>query len=151
MLIIDNPVTYTTPINEDGVAPDSEVQSEVQISSWASKLYSQYYFKTGVRPIYLVPNTAGFITGVEKVHAKIQERLVNDNPITLKPFILLASRSDDTLDAEGIRNMIDAVGTARTEIELRDNAHDIFLSPDERDTNMAVDLIKQWMGRYGFL
>jgi hypothetical protein len=25
------------------------------------------------------------------------------------------------------------------------------LSPEERDTNMAVDLIKQWMARYGFL
>ena len=148
---VDIPVTYTAPENKDRDKSDSEVQSNVQISSWVSKIYSQYYFTTGVRPMYQVPNTAGFITGVERVHTKIQERLQNNNPITLKPFVVLASRSDDTLDADGIRNMIDAVGTARTEIELRDNSHDIFLSPDERDTNLAVDFIKAWMGRYEFV
>ena len=101
--------------------------------------------------MYNVPYTAGFMTAVERVHTKIQHRLKNEYPISSKPFVMLSSRSDDTLNPEIMRTMIDALGNARTEIELRDNAHDIFLSLDERDTNLAVDFIKVWMDSHGFL
>jgi len=144
-LYIDYPVSYTTPSNEDISKPDIEKNNEVQISDWASKIYSLYYWETGVRPLYEVPKTAGFVTGAAQVHAKIQRRRVKDNPITMKPFVVLASRSDDTLDAEAIRTLIDAVGTARMEIELRDNSHDIFLSREKKDVKVAVDFVNAWM------
>ena len=88
--------------------------------------------------------------GVEVLQDKVRAKLADNDPITLKPFILLSSRSDDTLDSEGMRVLIDAIGTARTEIELRDNSHDTFLSHDKRDTDIAIDFIKVWLQRYNF-
>ena len=142
---------YTTPRPNGDRAYDMFSRYDVKINDWSAKIYSQYYFGTGVRPIYQCPPTAGFVTGVERVHAKIQQRLRKKKPITSKPFVILSSRADDVLNAEGMRTMIDAVGTSRTEIELGDNAHDVFLSLDDRDTNYAIDFIKVWMGRNDFL
>lgn len=36
-------------------------------------------------------------------------------------------------------------GPCRTEIELNHNAHDVFLSPDPKDTAMAIGLTKTWL------
>lgn len=123
---------------------------ELVLTAWTSKLYSEYYFNTGTRPVYAVPLTSGYMKSVEIVQDKVRARLASKNPITMKPFVLVSSRSDDTLDSEGMRVLIDAVGTARTEIELRDNSHDTFLSHDIRDSNISIDFVKVWLQRYNF-
>ena len=79
------------------------------------------------------------VSRVDRFHENTQDRRKSDNLITFKPFVLLAAPgSDDTLNVDGIRTMIDAVGTDRMEIELRDYTHDINLSPGERDTNLSL-------------
>jgi hypothetical protein len=39
----------------------------------------------------------------------------------------------------------DWIGPARWEVELNDNGHGVFLSPDVSDTNMAIDMVAAWM------
>ena len=141
---------FPIPKEVKGLCKYKTNDQELSLSAWAAKLYSLYYFNTGTRPVYKVPITAGYMRGVEEVQDKIRAKLANKDPITMKPFIMLASRSDDTLDHEGMRVLIDAIGTARTEVELRDNAHDVFLSNDKRDTDLAIDMITTWLKRYGF-
>jgi hypothetical protein len=39
----------------------------------------------------------------------------------------------------------DWIGPSRWELEMNDNGHDVFLSPDVSDTNMAIDMVAAWM------
>ena len=45
---------------------------------------------------------------------------------------------------------IDAVGVNRTEIELSHNSHDVFLSSDADDVDLAVGIVVNWMSTNKF-
>jgi hypothetical protein len=49
------------------------------------------------------------------------------------------------LKAEETLSRVDWIGPCRWEVELNDNAHDVFLSPDKADTDMAIAMVKTWM------
>ena len=70
--------------------------------------------------------------------------------VTLKPLVCITSRADDTLTASETLTRIDIVGPARFEIELHYNSHDVFLSEDEKDVKMAIDMVSTWMDSQGF-
>jgi hypothetical protein len=65
-------------------------------------------------------------------------------------MVCITSRADDTLTAKETLARIDIVGPNRYEIELHYNAHDVFLSEDEKDVSMAVEMVKVWMDSKGF-
>eukprot|EP00957_Ditylum_brightwellii_P059614 4525543-Ditylum_brightwellii.AAC.1 len=109
-----------------------------------------HYFDWATRPLYKVPKTLGFAQGVTKVHINLKKVFNNKDTVTTKPFLVITARADDTLDSKGTVSRADWIGPARTEVELNDATHDIFLSNDKDDTDMVVDMVKVWMKNKGF-
>jgi hypothetical protein len=89
--------------------------------------------------------TVGFARGVTKVHDKLEGRHKKHHPVTSKPFLCITSRGDDVLKASETLSRADWIGPGRWEIELKDNGHDVFLSSDPADTDMAMDMCIAWM------
>ena len=89
--------------------------------------------------------TVGFARGVTAVHEKMERWHKNQRAITAKPFLCITSRGDDVLKAPETLSRADWIGPGRWEIELNDNGHDVFLSFDMSDVNMALDMCLAWM------
>ena len=132
----------TTP---DGLVPVSYLGQDIVLSDWSARLWSLYYFDWGSRPLYKVPMTIGFAKGVTAVHKKLQAFAKAKRPVTAKPFLCITSRGDDVLKAPETLSRADHIGPGRWEIELNDNGHDIFLSYDKNDTDMAIAMCLTWM------
>jgi len=130
--------------------PREYLGEEIVLNAWSAKLWSQFYFDFRCRPLYHVPMTPGFAKGVSGVHAELLKWQKEKKFITFKPMICITSRADDTLTAGETLARIDIVGPDRSEIELHYNAHDVFLSEDEKDVSMAVEMVKVWMDSKGF-
>jgi alpha-beta hydrolase superfamily lysophospholipase len=118
---------------------------DVVLSDWSARLWSMYYFDWSTRPLYKVPMTVGFAQGVTAVHRKLQERNAQNRAITSKPFLVITARGDDVLKSPETLSRADWIGPARTEMELNDNGHDVFLSGDYHDSQMAIDLVAVWL------
>jgi len=127
------------------IEPIKYMGETIVMSNWSMKLFSQYYFPFHNRPMYNVRYTVGFFDGVNKVHKKVKAIRDNKWAITSKPFVVISSRSDDTLDSNDTMSQVDWIGPGRCEIELKDNAHDVFLSQEEKDNKMALDSVVNWM------
>jgi len=127
----DSPITY--------------LEEEIVLSDWSARIWSLYYFDWGTRPLYKVPMTVGFAKGVTEVHRKLEEMHSSKRAVTAKPFLCITSRGDDVLKAPETLSRADWIGPTRWEVELNDNGHDVFLSQDESDTNMAIDMVATWM------
>lgn len=132
----------TTP---EGERPLVYLDQEVVMSDWSARLWSLYYFDWRIRPLYKVPMTVGFAQGVTAVHRKMEAMHEAKRPITVKPFLCITSRGDDVLKAPETLSRADWIGPGRWEIELNDNGHDIFLSYDKSDTDMAISMCLTWM------
>mmetsp|Transcript_63351 Transcript_63351/g.187207 ORF Transcript_63351/g.187207 Transcript_63351/m.187207 type:complete len:164 (+) Transcript_63351:83-574(+) len=126
------------------------LDEEIVLSAWSARIWSQYYFPWGSRPLYKVPMTVGFAKGVTGVHHKLEEANKKKRAVTSKPFLVITSRGDDVLRCEETTSRADWIGPGRCEIELKHNGHDIFLSDDARDTNMAIEMVGVWMRTQGF-
>jgi hypothetical protein len=126
-------------------APIMYLGQEIVLSDWSARLWSQYYFEWGARPLYNVPMTIGFANGVTGVHEKIQKLSRNKNAVTSKPFVCITSRADDVLKVVETLFRADWIGPSRCELEMNYNGHDVFLSTDASDANMAIDLVAAWM------
>ena len=138
-----------TPV-ELAETPLEYLGTEIKLSAWSAKLWSQYFFDFRSRPLYEVPMTPGFATGVTDVHNKILQLQNEKKFVTLKPFMCITSRADDTLTAAETLKRIDIIGPSRCEFELRHNAHDVFLSEEASDVDMALTLTTTWMKGNGF-
>eukprot|EP00977_Amphora_coffeiformis_P019391 scaffold7213_cov166-Amphora_coffeaeformis.AAC.7 len=131
--------------------PIEYLGQQVVLSPWSAKLWSQYYFNWDSRPLYHVPMTGGFVKGVTRVHQKLQDLHDNNKPATIKPFLVVTSRGDDVLKLAETVSRAAWIGPTRTEVELNDNGHDVFLSQDTVDTALALDICKSWMKSRTFL
>ena len=140
----------TTP-EEQKKNPIKYLGQEIVLSAWSAKIWAQYHFDFSRRPLYNVPMTGGFARGVSAVHDKIKTSHDAKKAITSKPFLCITSRGDDVLKASETTSRADWIGPTRTEVELNDNGHDVFLSQDVSDTLMAIDMTKSWMKNKGFL
>lgn len=140
---------YPTP-DENKDNPLLYLGSEIILSYASSKLFSLYSFDWRARPLYRVPVTIGFAKSVTEVHKELMKWKRQKKYVTLKPIMCIASRSDPVLTASETLNRIDAVGPSRCEIELHDNYHDVFLSIDEKDVTMAIDMVSAWMKSQNF-
>ena len=155
-------LTSVTPMNNDaklGAAKTPEelkhtpieyIGEEIVFSAWSAKVWSQHYFDFRSRPLYEVPMTPGFAKGVTGVHNELAKWKEEKKYVTLKPMMCITSRADDILTAAETLARIDTVGPARCEIELRHNSHDVFLSHEESDVSMAMEMTKVWMDSNGF-
>ena len=54
------------------------------------------------------------------------------------------------VDERDTVRVIDSVSPARCELELRHNAHDVFLSTEMENVTMAINMVKVWMDANGF-
>jgi hypothetical protein len=141
--------TATTP---EGTSPLMYLGQEIVLSDWSARLWSLYYFDWAARPLYKVPMTVGFAKGVTDVHRKMKDDFKEKKrPITAKPFLCITSRGDDVLKAPETLGRADWIGPGRWEIELNDNGHDIFLSYDASDTEMAIQMCLTWMKNRKFV
>eukprot|EP00977_Amphora_coffeiformis_P005443 scaffold1162_cov170-Amphora_coffeaeformis.AAC.1 len=129
----------------EGQTPLIYLGKDIVLSDWSARLWSLYYFDWGSRPLYKVPMTVGFAKGVTAVHKKLREFALAKRPVTAKPFLCITSRGDDVLKAPETLSRADWIGPGRWEIELNDNGHDIFLSYDKSDTDMAIEMCRTWM------
>ena len=135
------PKEYSMPLRHLG--------RDVVMSAWSAKLWSLYYFDWECRPLYSVPATAGYISAMSKCHARMREEFEGaKKSITTKPFLCISSRADDVLESVETFQKADIIGSSRTEVELGNNAHDVFLSSEEADTVMAIDYVKVWLKHY---
>jgi len=141
--------TFETP-EEIKDTPLEYLGEEIVLSPGYAKLWSQFYFDFRCRPLYEVSVTIGFAKGVSGVQKELLKWQKEKKVITLKPMVCITSRADDTLTAAETVARIDILGPARYEIELHYNAHDVFLSEDEKDVRMAVEMVKVWMDSNGF-
>jgi len=146
----DTKVGVATTPEELKDTPVTYLGTEVVVSSWSARIWSMHYFDWATRPLYKVPKTLGFAQGVTKVHINLKKVFNNKDTVTTKPFLVITARADDVLDSKGTVSRADWIGPARTEVELNDATHDIFLSNDKDDTDMAVDMVKVWMKNKGF-
>eukprot|EP00923_Selenidium_pygospionis_P005325 GHVN01008935.1.p1 GENE.GHVN01008935.1~~GHVN01008935.1.p1 ORF type:complete len:545 (+),score=53.16 GHVN01008935.1:321-1955(+) len=121
------------------------MNEKIVMSDWSLRTYSQYYFPLERRPFYCVPLTGGFVIGVENVHNKVTKMKKLKRAITSKPFIVISSRADDVLKEVETMTEVDWIGPSRIEVELKNNAHDVFLSVDEVDTTLAMEMVRSWM------
>lgn len=139
-----------TATPEEFDAPINYMGDDIVLSAWSAKLFSQYFFDFRSRPLHSVPLTIGFVMGVDRVHLELLNLQKKKRNVTLKPFCNITSRADDTLDAADTVERVDLIGPSRVEFELRHNAHDVFLSEELRQTNMAIDFVKSWMDHNEF-
>lgn len=127
--------------------------NDIMITNWHAKLWSQYNYDLSCRTTYYTPLTMGALTGTVRSQDKIL-KYVQDGKFVLtnidKPILCLSSKNDDTVDSQESLTRIDSVGIDRTEIELSHNAHDVFLSVDEKDVNLAYKMALNWMQCKGF-
>ena len=128
-----------------GQEPVMYLGQEIVPCDWSARLWSLYYFPWGSRPLYRVPMTVGFAKGVTAVHEKLRAFAKSKRPVTAKPFLCITSRGDDVLKAPETLSRADWIGPGRWEIELNDNGHDIFLSYDKSDTDMAISMCLTWL------
>lgn len=125
--------------------PLTYLGQEIVLCDWSARLWSMYYFDWATRPLYKVPMTVGFAKGVTAVHRKLESFHKRRQAVTAKPFLCITSRGDDVLKAPETLSRADWIGPARWEIELNDNGHDVFLSYDAMDTDMAIQMCLTWM------
>jgi hypothetical protein len=137
--------TVATTPEECKDAPIMYLGQEIALSDWSARLWSMYYVEWGARPMYKVPLTVGFINGVTRAQKKLQELNSSKKIVTSKPFVCITSRSDDILVADETLFRADWIGPSRCELEMNYNSHDVFLSTDKSDVNMAIDLVSAWM------
>lgn len=127
-------------------APIKYLGQDIVLSGdWSARSWSLYYFEWGARPLYKVPMTVGFANGVTAVHRKLEARHNSKKPVTSKPFLCITSRGDDVLKVPETLSRADWIGPSRWEVELNDNGHDVFLSHDVSDNNMALDMVAAWL------
>ncbi len=131
-------------------SPIRYLEQDIVFEVWPAKIWSLYYFEWGARPLYNVPVTVGFMMGVNGVHRKLDKLKMHKKAVTAKPFLCITSRSDDILDVKETLDYADWIGPTRWEVELNDNAHDVFLSQDACDNYLAVDMVAAWMKNRGF-
>lgn len=153
-------ITMMTPLNNDsklsvpespkGVKEVDYLKSKIVLDAWAAKIWSLYYYDFRSRPLYTVTMTPGFAKGVHSAHDALLAVKKAKKCITMKPILCITSRSDDILQASETLTRIDTVGPDRCEIELVHNAHDIFLSEEESDVHMALQMSKTWMDKHNF-
>lgn len=72
-----------------------------------------------------MPVTAGFCRGINRAHAQLTARGRAGRPVTLKPFLVLASKGDDVLKANEVLRAAYAIGPSRTLLELAYARHDV--------------------------
>jgi len=125
--------------------PIHYMNQDIVFCDWSARLWSLYHFDFGTRPLFKVPMTVGFAKGVTDVHTKLESWHKRSRAVTAKPFLCITSRGDDVLKAPETLSRADWIGPGRWEIELNDNGHDVFLSYDEADTDMAIDMCLTWM------
>ncbi|KAG7348161.1 hypothetical protein IV203_016866 [Nitzschia inconspicua] len=130
--------------------PIHYMNQDIVLSDWSAKFWSIYYWEWSTRPLYQVPMTIGFARGVTDVHRKLASRASSKQAVTSKPFLVITSRGDDVLVAHETLSRADWIGPSRWEIELNDNGHDVFLSHDVADTELAMDLTACWLKRMKF-
>jgi len=124
--------------------------SQIILSSWSAKIWSLYFFDFRSRPLYYVSMTPGFGKGVAGMFKKMAEYKRQKKCVTMKPILCITSRADDTLTASETLTSIDIIGPNRCEVELAHNAHDVTLSNEEADVNMAIQICSTWMDRNNF-
>jgi alpha-beta hydrolase superfamily lysophospholipase len=124
---------------------------DVVLSDWSARIWSMYYFDWSTRPLYKVPITVGFAQGVTGVHRKLQKRKAQNRAITSKSFLVITSRGDDVLKSDETLTRADWIGPSRTEMELNDNGHDVFLSGDHHDSEIAIELVAVWLKNKKFV
>ena len=145
-MLLDNDFKFNviqTP--DEFMEPIKCMGDEIVISAWAAKLWSQYFFDFRCRPLHQVPLTIGFTNGVTGVHEELLKMKEDKKYVTVKPMLCITSRGDDTLESDETLTRIDIVGPNRSEIELHHNAHDVFLSSEKSDTDMALKMVQGWM------
>lgn len=132
--------------------PVRYLDHDVVPSAWSARLWSVYYFDWGSRPLYEVPMTVGFAEGVTAVHLKMIKLFSGEKRVlTLKPLLVITSRGDDVLKASETLTRADWLGSNRCEVELDNNGHDVFLSQDKDDVEMALDMVAAWMKNQKFI
>ena len=136
--------------SEFAESPIRYLNEDIVLSDWSAKFWSLYHWEWSTRPLYQVPMTVGFAGGVTDVHRKLEVRAKAKQAVTSKPFLVITSRGDDVLVAHETLSRADWIGPSRWEIELNDNGHDIFLSHDVADTDLAMDLVACWLKRLKF-
>lgn len=123
---------------------------DIAPGSWYAKLWSCYYFDFRGRPIFPQSITCGFAMGVSNIFKKIKKMSEEKRFVTHKPFLCITSKQDDTLTCDETLTLVDMIGPSRCEVQLRHNAHDIFLSSEEKDTTLAINMTRAWMISQGF-
>jgi hypothetical protein len=122
------------------------LDQNIEFAAWNMKLWSQYQFDGRARPFYSTAMTVGFLQFVAQVTRSLDKMHKENKHLTLKPLITFSTRLDDTLFNYMLTHeRVDTISPSRCEIEMRHNSHDIFLSDDMEDNNMAMEMIKIWM------
>jgi alpha-beta hydrolase superfamily lysophospholipase len=150
--VMGNDTKIDVAVTPDAFAdtPVVYLNQAIVLSDWSAKFWSLYHWDWSIRPLYKVPMTVGFAKGVTDVHRKLEERHASKQAVTSKPFLVITSRGDDVLVASETLSRADWIGPSRWEIELNDNGHDVFLSHDAADTEMAIDMALVWLKRMKF-
>jgi alpha-beta hydrolase superfamily lysophospholipase len=114
-------------------------------NSWGLQYYSQYEFDPASRPLYLVPVTAGFCRAINRAHWLLRSTGRAGVPVTLKPFLVMASKMDDVLKGNETLRAAHAIGPSRTLLELAYARHDVFCSAEAEVVRAALAHLSAWL------
>ncbi len=105
----------------------------------------RYEFSPASRPLYKTPLTVGYIRGINRAHAALRLAGRAGRPVTLKPFLVLASKGDDVLKGPEVLRLAHAIGPSRTLIELAYARHDVFASAEPELVGAALSHLSAWL------
>jgi len=111
------------------------------------QVWALYRYHPNLRPLYYTPHvTSGFLASV----AMTQDTLMNQkHPPISCPTLLVGSRGDEVLCCEDNHEVADkvTVKSKLTKITLKDNAHDVFLSAEKEDNELAIQKLMEWVDK----
>lgn len=143
-LVVSSPLL--TDVYARLVAGDASlVEKGRGLSAYSLKVWSQYYFPAA-NPSSALRSMAALNTTTEwaKAVTVAQGRLKKSSP-TLLPVFGITSICDAWVNTDTVMTTIDVLGPNRTEVQVANAEHDVFLSVSKQKVDECVHYLLTWL------
>jgi alpha-beta hydrolase superfamily lysophospholipase len=132
------------------------VQEGEGVSAYALRIWSQFYFDVskasfgdlppGLRSIANLNTTAEWAKAVTMAQKAIRAK--ENHGRFHKPIFIISSVSDAWVSSEESLTIVDCIGPVRTEIQVYNAEHDVFLSTTRAKCDECIQHLLTWLASY---
>lgn len=132
------------------------VQDGQGVSPYALRVWSQFYFDVsketfagmppGLRSIANLNTTAEWAKAVTAAQKAIRAK--ENHGRFQKPIFIISSVSDKWVSSEEALTIVDCIGPVRTEIQVYNAEHDVFLSTTRVKCDECIQHLLTWLASY---